>query len=612
VQYSAYDKLLLHYKDVRKKARGKHKVRKERAKKYRKKVRVATNAEREDSENEDQPRERPSLGPMGERPKKGLFRAKGRMPTKKPRAFLPPPLSSLRPLLPKPAPGALTAEETEVPGLGEAGASVIPTTEGPDVEAPDKEKDEQPPQTLEGTDVPVDAIARKFFREKMTKLAAEHADELNAARAQHREVVASFERLEDLCDDADDGDEHATAEYLSIARELVEEFSTFDLFYSDRKQEFRGYFRRITSGDIWTEAAIMALAVEANRIEDGEKERELKELPDEVDQDFYGIHFDQWLDLFGRYALLLGRNGERDRCFSVVDVALQSNIFWKNDDYHQQIEMCRLVCALAVDDSSQAADAVRYLLKAHPFSTELFRIFSAANRLCSVSEGYANGKTIKVLMRYTKTMDYVLLKPEQRVWYNFAGDDRTQWMQHAVSTDFIKHVKDHDPALFALYGHVLMCGGSYMGALNYLFRAFAVTPDDPVVNLSIGIAYIQHAMKRLAENRQFQIQQGLSFINRYYEIRTKDDVALHCSEAEYNVGRIWHGLGLVNQALAAYQRCIALSERVKEEAMQSDDDGAAAVEDFATEAAFGIQAICVLSGDFERACSITDSALVIE
>ena len=119
-------------------------------------------------------------------------------------------------------------------------------------------------------------------------------------------------------------------------------------------------------------------------------------------------------------------------------------------------------------------------------------------------------------------------------------------------------------------------------------------------------------MKRLAENRQFQIQQGLSFINRYYELRTQDNVALHCSEAEYNVGRVWHGLGLMTQALAAYERCIALSERVKGEAMGSDDGGGAAVEDFAAEAAFGIQAICVLSGDFERACRITEEALVIE
>ena len=588
VQYGAYDQLVQHYKEVRKLARGKHGVRKSRVKKYMKKVRMATNARQDDSENEDELGERPSLGPMGERPGQGMFRAKGRLPTSKPRTFLP------ADPVPRAVHGSMFEFQLSV------GTNVETTT--PTVVP-----------TLEGTDVPLDAIARKLFRQKLTKLAADHADELDAARAQHREVVASFERLDQICDAADSGDNAATSEYISVARELVEEFSTFDLFYSNRKQEFRGYFRRITSGEIWTDAALMALAVEANRIQDGEEERELEEKPDDDVQDFYGVHFDRWLDVFGRYALLLGRNGEKERCFSVLDVALQSNVFYRNEEYHYQIELCRLACALAVDDSPQASDAVRWLLKTHPFGSELFRLFSAANRLCSVSEGFSSSKTLKVLTRYIKTMDYVLLTPEQRIWFNFRGDDRTQWMQNAISTDYIKHVKDHDPALFALCGHVLMCGGSYTGALNYFFRAFALTPEDPVINLSIGIAYVQHAMKRLSENRQFQIQQGLSFINRYYELRTKDKVALHCSEAEYNVGRIWHGLGLMTQALGAYERCIALSDRVKGEAMGSDDGGAAAaVEDFAAEAAFGMQAICVLSGDFERACKITESALVIE
>src|SRR5207248_275817 len=113
--------------------------------------------------------------------------------------------------------------------------------------------------------------------------------------------------------------------------------------------------------------------------------------------------------------------------------------------------------------------------------------------------------------------------------------------------------------------------------------------------------YLQHAMKRLSENRQFQIQQGLSFINRYYELRTKDSVALHCSEAEFNVGRVWHSLGLSSQALKAYERCIALSEGVKEEASIGCGDACWGVEDFATEAAYAMQTIYILSGDFDDA-----------
>jgi general transcription factor 3C polypeptide 3 (transcription factor C subunit 4) len=152
-----------------------------------------------------------------------------------------------------------------------------------------------------------------------------------------------------------------------------------------------------------------------------------------------------------------------------------------------------------------------------------------------------------------------------------------------------------------------------MAALNYYFRAFALTPEDPVLNLSIGVAYIQHAMKRLSENRQYQIQQGLSFVYRYYDLRTRDGAtAIHCQEAEFNVGRIWHGLGLVTLALPAYEKCIALSERVRREAEDQCQDGDWGHEDFSTDAAFSMQSIYAISGNFEGALEVTMKLLVIE
>jgi general transcription factor 3C polypeptide 3 (transcription factor C subunit 4) len=219
---------------------------------------------------------------------------------------------------------------------------------------------------------------------------------------------------------------------------------------------------------------------------------------------------------------------------------------------------------------------------------------------------------MKVFLRYIKTMDYALLKRDQREWFNFRGNDHLTWMAKGAQSESVDFVKDHDPAIFTLYAHVLMCGGSYTAALNYYFRAFAVRPHDPVLNLSIGVAYIQHAMKRLSENRQFQLQQGLSFVYRYYELRTKDRVPEYCSEAEYNLGRIWHALGLTSQAITAYERCIQLSEALR--ALPEDKRRAdiRQVDNFATEAAFSIQTIYALSGNFSGAKGVTERVLVFE
>lgn len=547
--FQHYDELRRHFFKTRKQARGKHGVRKARVKKYMKKLKAATRDE-VDTDQEENTVERPSLGPLKNRPKGGLFRTKERSLEKKPQTFMP---------------------------LDE-------------------------PKTLEGTDVPLSAIDHNIFRKKLQNLTDNYADELAAARLKHREIVASFARLEQLCDNADSGDQSASTEYLSVARELIEEFSTFDIFNSDRRQPFRGYFRRLGSGDLWKDSALMILAVGANRVEDGEADVELKERPDTTPEDYFGIHFDKWAEVFCRYALLHAREGAGERSFNVLDVALQSNVFFKSQKYTCDIELCRLSCALAVDDSQQASASIRYLLKTYPFGTEIFRLYSAANRLCSVNDGYATGPATKVVMRWIKTIDYALLEPENRKWYNFTGSDRTQWMQQTMNSGLVGQVKGHDPALFALFGHLLMCTGSYTAALNYFFRAFAITPEDPVLNLSIGVAYFQHALKRLSENRQYQIQQGIAFITRYYDLRTKDQVPVHQQEAEFNIGRVYHGLGLVAQAMPYYQRCIALSDMLE----------SGAGEDFAAEAAFALQTIYVLSGDFEGALEVTISHLVIE
>ncbi|RAR04660.1 TPR-like protein [Stemphylium lycopersici] len=572
--FQAYDELRVYYYNQRRQARGRYAVRKSTVRRNRRRMQKATGqtGEDEDSSNEAGNKELPALVAPTERPKKGLFRTK-RAKAPKVQAFL--------------------AVHDEV-------AEPVPDVE------PKR-------ATLEGTDVPYRAIANRLFRNKLQKLATDYADDLKAARAQHREIVTSFKRLDEIWEPAEDGDEDAIHEVLSITRELIEEFSTFDLFYSNRKEDLMTYFRRVTGGDLWKESSLMVLAVVANNVEDGETDPELRERPDTAPTDFWGIGFDKWCDAFGRYAILLAHKGDEEQCFATLDIALQANIFHRSQTYHQQLQMCRLACALTADNSAQASIAARWLLKEYPFGTDLFRLYSAVNRLCSFPEGFATGPAYKVLMRYIKTVDYALLTPEQRVTYNFRDTkDSKGGFRNNINVEDVDKVKDHDPALFALYAHVLMCGGSYIAALNYYFRAFAITPKDPVINLSIGVAYIQHAMKRLSENRQYQIQQGLSFIYRYYDLRIKSPHAVHRQEAEYNVGRMWHSLGLVALALPAYERCVALREQVKKEAQDQCQDGNWGHEDFSTDAAFAMQSIYAISGNFEGALEVTTQLLVIE
>lgn len=578
IGFSRLREIRSHYEDWRRKSRGNHGKKKNALKKQRKLVRKAIAAlDDEDDENESGDKERPSLGPLNERPAKGLFRT--------------------RRVVPKPP-----KTQTFLPFDAQQGTAA-------------SRPRASEPSTLEGTDVPMDAIDHRLFRKKLQKLAEDNADDVTAARAQHREIVASFRTLEDMYDSAESGDDEAIHTVFSITRELIEEFSSFDLFYADKKEDFKGYFRRIGGGEIWKDSALMVLAVAANAVEDGHTAPELRERPETAPTDFWSVPFSTWCDAFARYSLLQARSGD-DRAFATLDIALSSNIFSRSASFHQLLETTRLAAALALDDSNQASAAIRWFLREFPFGTTLFRLYSAVNRLVSLPVGYATGPAQKVLMRYIKTMDFALLSPRERTWYNFRSNERVGWGQNGVNSSSLDAVKDHDPALFALYGHVLIAGGSYMAALNYYFRAFTLTPKDPILNLSIGTSYIQHAMKRLSENRQFQIQQGLSFVYRYYDLRVKTGQARLMQEAEFNVGRVWHGLGLVSLALPSYERCVALSDAVRREAEGDVREGGEGYEwtheDFATEAAFAMQSIYAVSGNFEAAKRATREVLVIE
>ncbi|KAE8824322.1 hypothetical protein PTNB73_09281 [Pyrenophora teres f. teres] len=575
--FQAYDELRVYYYNQRRQARGRYAVRKRAAQRNRKRMQKATGqtGEDDDSTNENGDLQLPALAEPTERPTKGLFRTK-RTKAPKVQAFL-----------------AVREEDTEP--LPEAEPML---------------------STIEGTGVPYSAIENKLFRRRIQRLATDRAEDLKAARAQHREIVSSFNRLEEIWEVAEDGDEDAIREVLSITRELIEEFSTFDIFFSNRKEDLTTYFRRVTGGDLWKESALMVLAVVANNVDDGETDVDLRERPVTPPEDFWGIHFDKWCDAFGRYAMLLATEGDEEQCFATLDIAVQANVFHRSQKYHQQLQFCRLACALSADNSPQVSIATRWLLKEYPFGTDLFRLYSAANRLCSFPEGFSTGPAYKVLMRYVKTVDYALLTPSQRVAYNFRTTKASKGGFHNnFNAEDVAKANGHDPALFALYGHVLMCGGSYVAALNYYFRAYAMTPEDPMLNLSIAVAYIQHAMKRLSENRQYQIQQGLSFLYRYYDLRIKSRHAVHRQEAEFNVGRMWHALNLNALALPAYEKCVALSEQVRREAeaeQKSEIGGPWGHEDFSTDAAFAMQSIYSLSGNPEAALDITMRALVIE
>jgi general transcription factor 3C polypeptide 3 (transcription factor C subunit 4) len=268
-----------------------------------------------------------------------------------------------------------------------------------------------------------------------------------------------------------------------------------------------------------------------------------------------------------------------------------------------------LACALILEDDQRLTEEARWFLKTFPFVTDGYRLFSAVNRICRGEITYFNsGPEQKYMLRQIKAMDFAILPPEHQANFRFTDGERVKDTQTRGGNPH--GLTKHDPALLALYGHMMFVAATYSSALTYYFRAYVIAPEDPIINLCIAISYVQMGYKRQSENRQYQIQQGLSFLFKYYDLRTRHNVALHLQEAEFNVAMMWHSLGLLHLALPAYERCLQLSERVQAE-KTNNSDGDSVTEDFAAEAAFAIQTILAIGGDPEGARTITEHWLVI-
>lgn len=251
----------------------------------------------------------------------------------------------------------------------------------------------------------------------------------------------------------------------------------------------------------------------------------------------------------------------------------------------------------------------RYFTSHHQFTTDSYRMFAAITRLCqSPISWYCSGPTQKYVLRQIKAMDFSLVDEDQRRKH-FA--EKASYS--ALDNNGMPFVNEElDLGLLMLYGHILSAGASHAHALSkwnasfvlvginniptdYFFRAYALDPQNPVIQLSIGLAYVHHGLKRQSENRQHNILQGISFILTYHESRKQALKMEERQEAHFNIGRVYHMLGLTHLAIPHYQS-------VLDETLER---GCSSREDLVVDAAYNLQTIYMLAGNMALAKEIT-------
>lgn len=225
---------------------------------------------------------------------------------------------------------------------------------------------------------------------------------------------------------------------------------------------------------------------------------------------FDGLTLSQWYDLFLgvvlcliQQARVLVRHSRADAAVEILNQAFYSKVFSYSKKRKQITKFHQMglffiieAAALAGEEYHSVCDVARWFMDAIP-CLETYRLYNAVfggGGPAAVSV-YASNALTKLLSRKIKSGEAL------------------------------------NPIALSLYGHCSLAGRSYNMALEQYFKAFKQAPNDPLINLCIGISLLHRAMNRTTPNRHIQITQGVSFIFRYFELRGKT------SEAYYNVAR---------------------------------------------------------------------------
>lgn len=104
--------------------------------------------------------------------------------------------------------------------------------------------------------------------------------------------------------------------------------------------------------------------------------------------------------------------------------------------------------------------------------------------------------------------------------------------------------------LRVLAGHAYLMHQNYDYALDQYAHVHAELPDNPTINMFMGIATLQQAMLRRTVDRHHGIVSSFSFFDKYRGLRNND------AEACYNVGRAHHYIGTVHLAVHFYRECL--------------------------------------------------------
>lgn len=204
-------------------------------------------------------------------------------------------------------------------------------------------------------------------------------------------------------------------------------------------------------------------------------------------------------------------------------------------------------------------------------------------------ETFTNYNHQKYFLRQLKAYDSVIL------------GRKTSGMATITANLENTHLTREHAELLYVYANLLGGSRSYVSSIVYLNRAYKEYNRDPMICLVLGLAHVHRSMQRLSNNRHLQLLQGISFILEYKVLRGEKATNFELQEIQYNLGRLFHMIGLTTLAVQHYEKVLDLHDSLKEDVEY----------DLLVEAAYNLSLIYNINGNPNLAKDITIKYLTI-
>jgi len=266
---------------------------------------------------------------------------------------------------------------------------------------------------------------------------------------------------------------------------------------------------------------------------------------------------------------------------------LTSSMIRQDEPRNNLIIFGLVACSMYNGEYEAALADIRKIIESRKNESEPIRVVQAiCNSGLSALEVFIDTKFQKYLLRQIKYIDEKALKTTGTP---VDGDDSPAEDADMQETGKFEPTKVN-PLFLMMYAHVMSCGKSYTSAIVYYLRAYDLRPDDPIICLSLALVYIHRAMQRQVDNRHFYIAQAIALLDSYKEYRKNK------MEVQYNIGRVFHQLGLIDLAVKHYENVLEMVDIRRADAKTAmNADGEAASDsaplDLSKEAAYNLSSI---------------------